>query len=275
MLGGPFAARFRPAMTLTFLATLQFDGSGFVGWQRQAQGRSIQGEVERVLERLEGSRVVVHGAGRTDAGVHALAYGASFTVRDRWDAATLHRALNALLPADCWAMGLVPMREGFHARKHATSRRYRYDIGTGDAWRSPFRRGREWGLGKALDLDLLAAAAAPLVGEHDFRAFAVRTTPVPHHRCRVALARWTAREDGAGVRFTIEADRFLHHMVRFLVGTMTDIGLGTRPPGDLVTLLGRTDNDETSPPAPAAGLYFESATYPVSWYAEPEESSAS
>ena len=258
-------------MERTFLATLVFHGGGFVGWQRQASGRSIQGEIERVLLRLEGKATTVYGAGRTDAGVHALGYGASFTVRSRWTPDALQRAMNALLSDECWVTSVQPMNEAFHARKCATARRYRYEIGTDASCRSPFRIGREWALGKPLDLSAMMVAAAALPGEHHFRAFAVRTTPVPHHRCRIALAEWTPRTEAMGLRFTSEADRFRHHMVRFLVGTMVEIGLGKRPVGDLAQLLLRTDNDETSPPAPAAGLYFESVTYPRHWYAEPEE----
>lgn len=261
-------------MRRPFLATLQFDGGAYLGWQRQAKGRSVQGEVERVLARLDGEPVTVHGAGRTDAGVHALAYGASFSVAEKWAADALRKAMNALLPEDCWVSALAPMRDGFHARKCATARRYRYELGTDASCRSPFRRGREWCVERPLDLAAMAAAAAALPGEHDFRAFAVRTSPVPHHRCRIAHAAWTARDAGEGLRFTIEGDRFLHHMVRFLVGTMVDIGLGRRPADDMPRLLARTDNDETSPPAPAAGLYFESVTYPRHWFAEPEEPSS-
>lgn len=254
-------------MHQTFLATLQFDGTAFVGWQRQAEGRSVQGEIERVLARLESTPVTVTGAGRTDAGVHALGYAASFTVRASWTPARLRQAMNALLPPAIWVADAVPMREGFHARKHATERRYVYDVGTDAACRSPFRRGREWALGRRLDGAALAAAAAVLPGEHDFTAFSVRGQLKAHHRCRLRIATWTARAEDRGWRFEVAADRFLHHMVRMLVGTMVEIGLGRRPVDDMARLLGRAANDETSPPAPAEGLYFAGAEYPAAWYA--------
>jgi tRNA pseudouridine38-40 synthase len=258
-------------MSRTFLATLQFDGTGFVGWQRQPVGRSVQIEFERVLERLFERSAVAHAAGRTDAGVHAVGLAVSFSAPATWSATTLHRALNALLPKDCWVESVDPMRPGFHARKSALSRRYRYDIGLDEAAASPFRRRFEWAFGRPLDTGALRSAATLLLGEHDFRAFAAKGAPKPHYRCRLARAEWEVRAEGRGVSFHVEADRFLHHMVRMLVGTMVDVGLGRRPLGDIEALLERGDNAETSPPAPPQGLYFIAATYPDALYADEAE----
>lgn len=255
-------------MSRSFLALIHFDGTQFLGWQRQAEGRTVQGEVERVLARLANGRVVAHAAGRTDAGVHALGLAVSFAMPDSWTADAVRRALNALLPHDIWVVASHAMRPGFHARKQADARRYRYDIGTDAASASPFRRRFEWALGFPLDGAALARAAACLPGEHDFRAFSAKTEPKPHYRCRLAEARWEARPDGAGWRFHVEADRFLQHMVRMLVGTMVDIAQGRRPAGDMARLLARTDNSETSPPAPPQGLYFELARYAPDLYAD-------
>jgi tRNA pseudouridine38-40 synthase len=257
-------------MSRTFLAILHYDGTGFVGWQRQPAGRSVQIEFERVLERLFSRRTVAHAAGRTDAGVHALGLGVGFTAPANWTPSALHRALNALLPADCWVEAVHPMQPGFHARKSAISRRYRYDIGLDAASVSPFRRRFEWALAKPLDVDLLGAAAELIYGEHDFRAFAAKGDK-PHHRCRLSLAQWKPRPDGKGVSFYVEADRFLHHMVRMLVGTMVDVGLGRRPLADIPALLVRGDNLDTSPPAPPQGLYFVAATYPPELFLDPAE----
>ena len=253
-------------MSRTFLATLHFDGTGFLGWQRQPAGRSVQLEFERVLERLFGHRAPATAAGRTDAGGHALGLGVSFVVPASWTAPPLGRALNALLPRDCWVESVHPMRSGFHARKSAVSRRYRYDIGTDGASASPFRRPFEWALARPLDLGALRAAASLVQGEHDFRAFAAKGEPKSHYRCRLAVAEWAERPEGKGVSFHVEADRFLHHMVRMLVGTMADIGLGRRPLSDIDLLLKRGDNQPTSPPAPPQGLYFVTATYPPDLY---------
>jgi tRNA pseudouridine38-40 synthase len=257
-------------MSRTFLATLHFDGTGFVGWQRQAAGRSVQAEFERVLERLFAHPAQCHAAGRTDAGVHAIGLGVSFLAPDTWTAPTLHRALNALVPRDCWIARVDEMQLGFHARKSASARRYRYDIGTDTASASPFRRPFEWALGRPLDLNSLRSAATLLQGDHDFQAFAAKGEPKAHYRCRLAVAEWVERPDGRGTSFHVEADRFLHHMVRMLVGTMVDIGLGRRPVGDIEMLLERGDNQRTSPPAPPEGLYFVAASYPAELFLRPE-----
>ncbi len=260
-------------MRRTYLATLHYDGSGFVGWQRQSTGRSVQAEVERVLERLFGQRAPAYAAGRTDAGVHAAGMGVSFTAPDSWTPISLHRALNALLPPDCWVAAVQPMREEFQARKSALSRRYRYEVGTDIASASPFRKRYEWALERPLDAHLLRSAAPLLSGAHDFRAFAVKGQEKSHYRCVLSLAEWRPRPEGRGVTFHVEADRFLHHMVRLLVGTMVDIGLGRRPLGDIDMLLERGDNQETSSPAPPQGLYFVAARYPAECYAESDVSS--
>jgi len=255
-----------------FLAVAHYDGAQFVGWQRQRSGRTVQGEFEAVLERLMGRRTTATGAGRTDTGVHAVGQGVGFTATPRWerDPEELRRAVNALLPRDIWVERIHAMRPGFHARRSAVARRYRYVIGTDDGGRSPFRRSFEWALGRPLDLGRLDDAARALPGEHDFRALArAGTTSHAHHRCRIALARWAPRADGTGVTFTIEADRFLHRMVRFLVGEMVDIGLGRREPADLPRLLVAPDDGlSAAPPAPPHGLYLEAVRYPTHLYAE-------
>lgn len=208
--------------------------------------------------------------------------GVSFAVPEKWTAEQLHRALNALLPRDCWVERLSAMTTGFHARKSATGRRYRYDIGTDDAADSPFRRPYEWALGRTLDGSLLDHSAATIAGTHQFHAFAVRKQGNEEERpggepggarrlgpyqCTIRCARWEPRPGNRGFSFHVAADRFLHHMVRFLVGTMVDIALGRRPMNDMATLLASDDNQATSPPAPPQGLYFVAAEYPAECFA--------
>ncbi len=244
-------------------AVLQFDGTHFSGWQRQPGTRTVQSELEAVLSRLSGGRrLVANAAGRTDTGVHALAQVVSFRLPRLWNPQDLHRALNALLPNDIWVTEAGEAPPGFHARKHATARRYRYVIGCDGAAFSPFRRPFEWALGKPLDLSLLERAARDLAGEHDFRGLSATGQKKPHYRCRVFESRWQARGNAEGFIFDIEADRFLHRMVRFLVGTMVDIGLGRRPVGDMSRLLDQTHNADASPPAPPEGLYLVAVRYP-------------
>ncbi len=243
-------------------AVLQYCGHDLAGWQLQPSVRTGQGEFEAVLERLMGSRVVTRAAGRTDSGVHAFAQLVSFVVPERWTPEELLRALRALLPRDMWVVKVGRAPEGFDARRHATSRRYRYVVGCDDGAFSPFRRPFEWALGRALDDNLLRVACAPLIGEHDFRGFCAVGQDKPHYRCRVTTAEWRKRGNGEGFIFEIEANRFLHHMVRFLVGTMVDVARGRRPEQDVSRLLAEKNNRNASPPAPPEGLYFVGARYP-------------
>lgn len=243
-------------------AIIQYNGQNLAGWQRQSAARTGQGELEAVLERLTGTRVVTHAAGRTDAGVHAIGQTVSFSVPVRWNPQELLRALRALLPQDMWIqrVGLAP--PGFNARRHAIARHYRYVMGCDPAACSPFRRPFEWALCQELRARDLTRVAEMLLGEHDFRAFSIKGQDKPHYRCKINLAEWRERDDGRGFIFEVEADRFLHRMVRLLVGTMVDVGRGRRPVDDVSHLLTATDNAETSPPAPPEGLYFVGAHYP-------------
>ena len=165
------------------------------------------------------------------------------------------------------------MPAGFHARKSAISRRYRYDIGLDEEAASPLRNRYEWALCRPVDIELLHAAAKTISGEHDFRGFAAKTDK-PHYRCRILEANWVQRPGEQGLRFSIEADRFLQRMVRMLVGTMIDIGLGRRLLTDMAELLESDHNQNTSAPAPPQGLYFDSVVYPPELFAESVETHA-
>lgn len=245
---------------------LHYDGAEFAGWQRQATARTVQGVVEAAAARLCSEPVAVVGAGRTDAGVHARGQAAGVRVPERWTAPALRRALNAVLPADVWVAEAHEMRDEFHARYSATGRRYRYTVGLDEAARSPFRRRWEWAYHRPVDVARLAAETAALAGEHSFRAFAVRGTAPEHddHRCVVWEARWERL--GPALCFCVEANRFLHHMVRFLVGTLLDVASGRREPGTVARLLAAATNDDVSPPAPPHALSLERVTYPDHLY---------
>ena len=252
----------------TVQLVLHYDGGKFSGWQRQPDQRTVQGVVEQALERLCGEPVSALGSGRTDAGVHARGQAVGVRVAEKWNATSLRRALNAVLPHDVWVASAQEMRPEFHARYSARVRAYSYYVGTDDAARSPFRREWEHAVDHPLDRGILDAAATGLTGEHCFRAFAVRGTAPPHddHRCVVNVARW--RERPGGLVFEIEANRFLHHMVRFLVGTMIDAAGGRRPLSDIDALLAAPDNSEVSPPAPAHALFLDRVEYPRHLYLE-------
>ncbi len=249
---------------------LHYDGAGFSGWQRQPGERTVQGVLEAAASRLCGAPIAVVGAGRTDAGVHARGQAAGLRVPEKWSALALRRSMNAILPDDVWIAAAFDMRDEFHPRYSAVSRSYSYFVGTDDLASSPFRRTRELVWKKPLDFERLSQAARSIEGEHCFRAFAVKGTAPDRdeHRCAVSRAGW--RERQGGLAFDIEADRFLHHMVRFLVGTMLDIGEGRRDVSVMKELLAQDDNSQVSQPAPPHALFLERVDYPPDLYLRSE-----
>ncbi len=250
----------------TLQLVLQYDGTRFAGWQRQPDERTVQGVVEEALQKLCGGHVAVLGAGRTDAGVHALGQAAGVRVPERWTAAEMRRALNAVLPRDVWIAASYPMKPEFHARFSAMSRAYRYLVGTEEEADSPFRRDRELAWRKPIDRQLLDRAAHLILGNNCFRGFAVKGTApeTDNHRCTIVEAAWLERP--GGFAFFVKANRFLHHMVRFLVGTMLDVASGRRPLDDVSELLLAADNHSVSAPVPSHGLYLEKVEYPDELY---------
>ncbi|HEY3133083.1 MAG TPA: tRNA pseudouridine(38-40) synthase TruA [Gemmatimonadaceae bacterium] len=249
---------------------LHYDGAGFSGWQRQPGERTVQGVLEAAVSRLCGEALTVVGAGRTDAGVHARGQAAGVRVPEKWSALALRRSMNAILPDDVWIAAAFEMRDEFHPRYSAVSRSYSYFVGTDDLASSPFRRTHELVWRKRVDLGRLSAAADAVRGDHCFRAFAVKGTAPEQddHRCTVSDAVWRERE--GGLVFEIKADRFLHHMVRFLVGTMLEIGEGRRDVSVMTELLAQDDNSQVSQPAPAHALFLERVEYPKHLYLSPE-----
>jgi tRNA pseudouridine38-40 synthase len=240
--------------------TVHYDGSGFRGWQFQPDQRTVQGELEAALSRLANHARSVLGSGRTDTGVHATGQVASVDMPSRWTPEQLHRSLNAILPRDIWIEQIRQVRPDFHPRYDAVARTYEYRIGTASPASSPFHRRWCWPVTESLEVGALEEAAAHLEGEHSFLAFAKAGQPERGDRCTVASARWSSWE--LGPCFTIVADRYLHHMVRYLVGTMVDMGRARRPVSDLPALLAQEGELTTSPPAPAEGLFLARVEYP-------------
>ncbi|MCI0432802.1 MAG: tRNA pseudouridine(38-40) synthase TruA [Gemmatimonadetes bacterium] len=243
-----------------FKLTLHYDGAGFHGWQVQPDARTVQQELEAAIERLTTRPTSVMAAGRTDAGVHATGQVASALVPARWRADTLERALNAVLPPDIWVASVEEVALDFHARYDAIARGYTYRVGTQSTARSPFLQRWCWPLCESLDRDRLNSAAARFIGEHSFRAFAKSGQPERGEQCVVMRADWSAWGD-VGVALAVSANRFLHHMVRYMVGTMVDVARGRRPLDDVAALLGGEASLETSPPAPAEGLCLTHVWY--------------
>lgn len=245
-----------------FYLALHYDGSGFHGWQVQPDVRTVQGEIEAVLERISGAPRTLLGSGRTDSGVHASGQVAAADLPSRWTPARLRKALNGLLDDDIWVEEVRVVARDFHPRFDATARTYRYRVGTAAVAASPFHRRWCWPLGREPDPERVASCTGLLAGEHSFRAFAKAGQPERGDRCVIHQARWDPWED-LGVVFTITADRYLHHMVRYLVGTLVEIGLDRRPADDLNRLLDGSDTAlTTSPPAPPQGLFLARVEYP-------------
>ena len=252
----------------TVQLVLHYHGARFAGWQRQPSARTVQGVLEDALTRLCNTPTRAIGAGRTDTGVHARGQAVGVRVPPSWTVAKLRRALNAVLPDDVWVSNAFEMQPEFHARYSAIARRYSYCLGTDEEAHSPFRARWEWAIDRPLDRDSLDRSARALLGEHSFRAYAVRGTASESddHRCTVHVARWRDRPNGVGLTFEIEANRFLHHMVRFIVGTMVAEASGLREPGTVARLLTASDNSDTSAPAPAHALVLEQVRYPEALY---------
>jgi tRNA pseudouridine38-40 synthase len=238
--------------------TLAYDGTRFVGWQRQAAGESIQGLLEDALARLEGRAVTAHGAGRTDAGVHALAQVASVRVTFAHDTATVVRALNATLPVEIRVTAVEEAGANFHARFDARAKCYRYQIANVPV-ASPFTRSFAWHLPEPLDRAAIREAAAMVVGRHDFAAFQSSGTDV--HTTVRTLTRSEWLDEAGLLVYAVEGDGFLRHMVRAIVGTLVEVGRNWRPAGDLSSLLAGGSRAQAGATAPAHGLLLARVEY--------------
>jgi tRNA pseudouridine38-40 synthase len=252
--------------------TLAYEGTRYVGWQRQASGLSIQGLLEGILTAIDGAPVAVAGAGRTDAGVHALAQVASCTLTGPLDTDTLRRALNAQLPPDVRVLTIEEVAEAFHARFSATGKRYRYVVANGPVV-SPFAARSAWHQTGWLDLATMREAAAHLVGTHDFSAFQSTGTDVQHGVRTLSAATIEDLSDrpppplpvdavpgGRLLVFEVAGDGFLRHMVRAMAGTLVEVGHRRRDP-DLGAVVASGNRALAGPTAPAHGLWLVQVDY--------------
>ena len=238
-------------------ATVAYDGTDFVGLQRQAMGRTVQGVLEDALEEIFGTRVRVLAAGRTDAGVHAEGQVIAFDTEWRHKLSDLQRALNAGLPQDCVVRELDRTEDAFHPRYDASSRRYRYTIYQAPV-RSPLLRRTSLHCKAPLDLDAMREATAGIIGEHDFAAFGRPTTGDVTVR-RIIGADWMSTPPW--LFFEIEANAFLFRMVRSIVGTLLQVGQGKISPERVLEILASRDRSQAGKTAPAHGLCLVEVSY--------------
>lgn len=245
---------------------LAYDGTAFHGWARQPGLRTVEQTLGEHLDLVVGAENVlgVRCAGRTDTGVHAEAQVVSVVVPDeavrgRAEPERVRTALLTALPGDLAVLSVERAADDFDARRDARWRRYRYELLVSEQ-PNPFRRSYALHVPVPLDYDALVAAAAPLPGSHDFTAFTpTRNQHRGLHRREIRTARWA--RDGDRWSFTVEADSFLHHMVRVMVGTMLRVGRGMWEPARVRTLLDGRPRAEAGETAPARGLYLEAVGY--------------
>jgi tRNA pseudouridine38-40 synthase len=241
---------------VTLKLTLEYDGTGFRGWARQPGERTVEGVLREALDGVYPGWGGLGVAGRTDAGVHATGQVASVEVEGGPPPGRVAQALNAVLPADVAVLHAGEAGRGFHARFSARSRSYRYRVLVRPT-PSPLEARRALWWPRPVDLDALTAAAALLVGEHDFRAFTPTETQHDVFQRDVRAAAW--ERDGDRLDFTITADGFLRHMVRTLVGTLLEAGPSA--PERIESLRSGADRSEAGLTAPPWGLYLEGVEY--------------
>lgn len=241
-----------------FKIIIQYDGTNYHGWQIQASGRTVQGEITGALSILDHRRVTVYGAGRTDAGVHAEGQVASFFVERQFEPVELRDALNANLDRDIRIILAEHAPESFNARYSAGRKTYRYRIWTGDVV-SPFERLYVHHYRASLDADEMDRAAACLVGAHDFSAFTVTNSEF-EDRVRT-LNRLEVTRDDNEVVIAAAANGFLRYMVRTIVGTLVEVGKGKRTAASVREVLASRDRTLAGPSAPANGLTLVRVDY--------------
>jgi tRNA pseudouridine38-40 synthase len=242
----------------TLKLTIAYDGTGLVGWQRQPAGVSVQALIEGALAPFEGGPVTVHGAGRTDAGVHALAQVASVSLTAAHSPRAIQRGLNAVLPAAVRVTAIEEATPGFHARFAATGKVYEYRL-VPAPFVSPFLARYAWHVPRPLDVGAMRQAGEVLVGRHDFAAFQGTGSAIGETVRTLRALEW--REEGGQLIVTLSADGFLRHMVRNIVGTLVDVGSKRWPPGAVAGILASLERARAGRTAPPEGLFLVAVRY--------------
>ena len=232
-------------------------GSGFSGWQIQPKHRTVQGVLEKKLSFLMGRPVSVVGAGRTDTGVHARGQVAHVSLADDNEAIRLERALPGMMPADIQVDSFQRVPLEFHSRFSAIARRYSYHL----LFRREIFQPNNWQITRIIDRKAMDRAAAFFPGSHDCASFCKTSSLKDNGNvCHIDLCNFEWQEDSA--IFHVRANRFLHHMVRIMVGTLVEVGFGQRPPGQIKDILAACDRSRAGFMAPPEGLFLEEVYYP-------------
>ena len=241
---------------MRYFIELSYDGTPFVGWQRQPSGDSVQSCLEDALSILFRKPLSIVGAGRTDAGVHAHQLFAHVDLDEHVDQDLTFR-LNKLLPKEIAVRNITAVAQDAHARFDAVSRSYRYHITT---QKNPFLQKRSYQFAKPLDLDLMNQAAKILIDHEDFKCFSKSKTDVKTYVCDIQQVHW--QQNGSELVFFIQANRFLRNMVRAIVGTLIEVGLRKISISDFEAILASRDRSQAGYSVPAHGLYLEKVNYP-------------
>lgn len=246
-------------MEKNFKLTIEYDGSDFHGWQRQNRDRTIQGEIENALQAMTKQKINLVGSGRTDAGVHAFGQVANFKCETRLDSETFLNGLNSLLPDSIVICTCELVNEDFHARYAARSKIYRYRI-LNRRLPTAIRRQYCWHIRRTLDLDAMRRAAAHVIGTHDFKAFEGTGSP-RSDTIRQVFDAGLYREAEDYLVFEIKAEGFLRFMVRNIIGTLVEVGLGKITPEDFKAILLSKDRSNAGATAPPNGLFLVRVEY--------------
>jgi tRNA pseudouridine38-40 synthase len=242
-----------------FKITIEYAGSRYCGWQRQNNDPTIQEAIEQALKKMTGRNISLIGSGRTDAGVHAWGQVANFKCETTLKAEDFLGGLNSLTPEDIVIAACEEVNDEFHARFSAKSKRYIYRILNRSNPAAVYRQ-YAWHIRKDLNLEAMRAAISHLIGSHDFKAFEGAGSPRAHTVRNVFKASLTQEDDGYAV-FESEADGFLRFMVRNIVGTLVEVGLGKITPDDFKLILDSKDRSRAGTTAPAHGLFLKRANY--------------
>lgn len=243
----------------TIKMVIAYDGGNYNGWQLQKAEPTIQGVIEEALGKILNQQTRVVGSGRTDTGVHALNQVAHFITGSVMNLASLHRGLNSLLPPDVVIKEMTEVREDFHARYSAKSRIYQYLIWNSSI-RSPFYQRFSWQVVQQLDMDAMRQAARYLIGSHDFSSFQ-GTGSVCRSPVREVVTFTIRGRTGKWIIVTVEANSFLRHMVRNIVGTLIDVGKGTMSAEEFRIVLEARDRSRAGVTAPPQGLFLKEVKY--------------